>query len=316
MGSILLFNVADALTHLGFTVHPISSTLLALSRKESDAVTLASIVVRDQAPTPAQIAALEPNDDAVIVCVVPSATQKTFHLISEAHGIALLTADGKSYFPGVAQTSNPFSTRPRGRIPWSKYALIRALLRTSGPRTQVELASEIGVSQASVSMMLKKLSEYTQKTPRGWAAIDRSALWDDFLTRYPGPGGVRTYWYSRQTFGKQAQLLKGHSLLSADGAADELAPWRSASYLVAYAHSTVDMTALGFSPALSSEATVEIAIPADCTLFTTAKAWGMGVVDPVVAAWDLAQVGGPSANEAVAQLKMFVMNAEGEPVVY
>lgn len=306
----MVFSPVDALTKLGFVVQAKASSYLTLTKDGAEI--LAFVVAQDRIPSPAQLERFSNSGDEVTLFVVPKASQQSLKRIAETPGIALIAADGKTYFPGISQLALPAPQRPRGRIPWGKYALMRALMRTDKPRTQVELAQETGITQASVSMMLQKLPDHALRTQTGWVAVDRAAVWDAFLVTYPGAARVKTYWYSRQTFWKQAQTLREVALLSADGAADELAPWRSPEYLVAYADLPIDMTELGFSPATSGEANIELAIPQDNTIFSTARAWGRGIVDPAIAAWDLAMVGGPAAGEAIAKLREFMLSDYGE----
>ncbi|MHA3724022.1 hypothetical protein ACXR2T_09105 [Leucobacter sp. HY1910] len=180
---------------------------------------------------------------------------------------------------------------------------MRALLIPDQRRTQARLAEQTGTSQAAVSMMLAKLGDLVTKTQGSWTPRSPGALWNAFMREYPGPAGVRTYWYSMRPFNEQVRGLKPHVILSADGAADTIAPWRIPQGLIAYADTPLDMSELGFAPATKSESNTQLVIPADQTIFATAAAWGTEVADPLIAAWDLRAVGGNDADEAIKQLR-------------
>lgn len=311
-----MFNPADTLTELGFTVHPTGPSTFTLTRDGVE--TLASIVQVDRPPTPAKLRELDTADSILTIFVTHRATKQSLESIASTPGAALIAADGMTFIPGLTQSALPRSLnsertrgRTRGRTPWGKYALLRALLRTEQPRTQAQLAHETGITQASVSMMLQKLTDHAFRTRDGWVPCDRDSIWETFLASYPGATQLHTYWYSRQTFWQQAKMLRTSTLLSADGAADELAPWRNPSFLVAYAEGHCDLTRMGFSPATATEANIEISFPLDRTIFATARAWGRGVADPAIAAWDLNRVGGPSQDEAIAKLKEFALHGVG-----
>lgn len=307
-----MFNPVDALTELGYIVQAHGSSTLTLTKDGED--THARIVTLDRVPTPAQLEKFSSSGADLTIFVVPKATQQGLKKLAATPGVALIAADGTSYLPGISRLTPTAPQRTRGRTPWGRHALIRILLRTDTPRTQLELSKETGLTQASVSMMLQRLPDHARRTRTGWVAVDRAAAWDEFLSTYPGASRVRTYWYSRQSFWKQAQLLREATLLSADGAADELAPWRSPNYLVAYAENPLELAQLGFSPATAKEANLEFSIPLDKTIFSTARAWGTGVVDPVIAAWDLARIGGPAAEESIARLKEFALSSQGDGI--
>lgn len=230
-------------------------------------------------------------------------------LISATPRAWLMTGDGLAVLADKPPPVHAEKVTARGRVPWGRYALMRALLRTPLPRTQQQLAAEVGLTQGAVSGALERLGTLAEKRSNGWVAANPGQAWDAFMAEYPGPGGVRTFWYSRTPFIRQAELLRPLTKLSADGAADELAPWRQPVQIVAYAESPIDMETLGFSPATAAEASVTITMPKDLTVFRTADAWNTGAADTPLAAWDLRASGGPDAEEAVDRLKGSVLGA-------
>lgn len=293
---------ADALTRAGFTVHARSASALSLSRGDEQLVV--HLVRQKASPTRAQLERTRGLPDGeVALFVVPRATTRVRQLVAGEPHAWLITHDGATVLG--RETAHATEHRPavRGRTPWGRYALMRVLLRERAPRTQLQLAAEVGLTQGAVSGALTKLGHLARSERSGWVAADLEALWDAFLMEYPGAQGARTHWYARLPFIRQCDLLRPHTILSGDAAADTIAPWRQPVRAVAYAVEPLDMEALGFSPATAAEATVDLVMPADHTVFATANAWGLGVADPLLTAWDLRDVGGNDADEAIVQLK-------------
>src|SRR5690606_34915191 len=79
----------------------------------------------------------------------------------------------------------------RGRKPWVRWALARALLLSDTAQTQHRLAELLGVSQQAVSLALKQL-QAVRRTEHGWLADSPEALLAEYLATYPGPGGAVT----------------------------------------------------------------------------------------------------------------------------
>lgn len=297
---------ADALTRAGFTVRPRSASELSLSR--GGELLIAHLIRQQTSPTRTQ---LERTRDLpageVALFVAPRATNKARQLVAQEPHAWLITHDGAVVFENEATTAAPRRAAARGRTPWGRYALIRTLMRDPQPRTQLQLAAEVGLTQGAVSGALAKLGSLVRSGPAGWVAADPRVLWEVFLTEYPGAQGARTHWYSRLPFVEQCDALRSHALLSADAGADTIAPWRHPVRAIAYTADPLDMDALGFSPATDAEATVDLIMPADRTVFATATAWGFGVADPLIAAWDLRDIGGNDVDEATARLKQRVL---------
>ena len=199
--------------------------------------------------------------------------------------------------------------RPRGRPSWGRHALMRVLLFADEPRTQVELAAQIGTSQAAVSKALKDWTGTVEKVHNRWRAVEPEKLWDRFLETYPGPGGITESWYSLDPIIKQAEDAQATApdvLLTGDAAADAIAPWRVPKKALVYAKKGLRLAGAKFAEAERDEASLEVVIPADPTIWATAAAWSEHprTVDPVLAAWDVRRTGGPDAGEAIERLVM------------
>lgn len=197
--------------------------------------------------------------------------------------------------------------RPRGRPSWGRHALMRVLLFADEPRTQVELAAQTGISQAAVSKALKDWTGAVEKVKGRWRAFEPEKLWDRFLETYPGPGGITESWYSLDPIIKQAEDAQATSpgvLLSGDAAADTIAPWRVPRKALVYAKKGLPLARAKFAEAERDEASLEVVIPVDPTIWATATAWSEHprTVDPVLAAWDVRRIGGPDAGEAIDRL--------------
>lgn len=210
----------------------------------------------------------------------------------------------------------------RRRNPWGRWALMRAFMRTEKPRSQVALARETGISQPGVSKTINAIDGLVAVPREGWFAPDRSALWDSFMSEYPGAHGITTYWYSLDPVSDQARAVVSSAatgdvrvLRSGDTAADEIAPWRIPSRAVIYAQAGIDVAKLGFAETSKTRATLEYTVPADHTIWATATAWAdrtnAATVDPLIAAWDVKRTGGPDADEAVDRIRDWVLRRGG-----
>lgn len=193
----------------------------------------------------------------------------------------------------------------RGRKPWVRWALARALLLSDTAQTQHRLAEMLGVSQQAVSLALKQL-QAVRRTEHGWLAASPEALLAEYLAGYPGPGGAVTYWYGLDPMIAQATATvdfctqQGISVLvSGDAAADVYAPWRLPTRALLYTDRFIDLSAAGFSPATETEHTLALQVPADPTLWRTAEISEPALLaDPLITAGDVLRTGGPDAGEA------------------
>lgn len=215
----------------------------------------------------------------------------------------------------------------RGPRPWGRWASMRVMLLAKERLSQKTIAEAVGVSQQSVSLILKGLSAYIDHAHGGYAARNKQDLFELWLSEYPGPGGASTYWYSLDSPREQAkeahqvaESLEVSSLVSGDVAADELAPWRLPSKALVYLSEIVDLTGRNFSPAAQSEATLEVRIPEDPTLGSVSR-WHHEesfsestaleerpyFADPLIVFFDVNNGAGPDAIDAAEHLKKLLI---------
>lgn len=233
--------------------------------------------------------------------------------------------DGTVSFLGeIHNSSEPavVAATPRRRIPWARYGIVRLLALSSTALTQVEIARRTGVTQAAVSQTMSHLDTQVARTPEGWQAIDRGALWDYFMRTYPGPGGLATYWLGIDDPASQLARVQRaghasekHNLVSGDVAADYYAPWRRPSRVVLYASSMNSLQKAGFAEVRAREASLEIRVAADPTIAPMAGHWettgqdhsalfiNNELVDPLLAAWDMSRTPGSDVPEALHKLR-------------
>lgn len=265
-------------------------------------------------PTPTVLVRLLAKPDPVrrVLVVTPRATAHLRDLATdgEVDVIAvdeeLLVLAGVRYDVAATSSSTAAPTSGvRGRKPWVRWALARALLLADTAQTQHRLAEMLGVSQQAVSLALKQLRA-VRRTELGWLAASPEALLADYLTGYPGPGGAVTYWYGLDPVIEQATAAvdfctqQGISVLvSGDAATDVYAPWRLPTRAMLYTDRFVDLSAAGFSPATEAEHTLAVQVPADPTLWCTAEISEPALLaDPLITAGDVLRTGGPDAAEA------------------
>lgn len=192
------------------------------------------------------------------------------------------------------------------KVNYSRYGLLRALAKTSRPRRQIEFAQELGITQAAVSQNLSSMSQLVEKVSDGWRARSFDLVTKEFLENYPGPGGYEQGWFGLEAIIAQGEKVAGafpEVLLSADCAADELAPYRKARTAMVYSKVSLDLESLGFARASSDQATLFEIIPADKTIFPLGiSVQGKPLVDPLLAAFDLKRSKGLDAFEGAEEI--------------
>ena len=227
----------------------------------------------------------------------------------------------------LGQMSPPPPAASRRRS-WGTSLVVHALLLHSG-RTQGEVAALAGVSQPRVSQIFKELTAKQLIEPghrshaKGWRIQNWDGLLDHWLTLYPGPGGVTTFWYGLDTPSQQARAVIDHLaatertsaansketnvLVSGDVAADVLAPGARPQRAIVYARRGTDLTDLGMTPSPEAQATMLLVVPEDPGVWAMARhAWwrtdssGFPAADPLQVLWDLRNSPGPDANQAAA----------------
>lgn len=202
----------------------------------------------------------------------------------------------------------PAPARPgRGAPAWGRSTVTRFLMLRP-PMSQNALAHATGLSQPRISQLLSELGTkgLATRTTNGWAPVDRSALLAHWVTTYPGPRGVSTWWLGLETPGQQAQaalsVLGPGARVSGDVAADAAAPWRTPTQAVLYAPQGVDLSAAQLTPAAAEEATTVLVVPADPGVWAALPdSNGVEVMDGLQVLWDLLHAPGPDAMDAAAR---------------
>lgn len=276
-------------------------------------------------PTPSDVEAelrrLKGRPGRVLVTTTTASRGLTQLAAGEPRLVLVETQPGVVWADRVrrqATTSDSIATaaprRPRGPRPFTGFAIARLLLASSLPRTQTALSTSLGVSQAAVSLALKRLGRLVSREREGWTATDPGALFDWAVEEYPGVGGIATYWWSDRPLTAQADdaSLGARALVSGDLAADRWSGWRVSEHAVVYAAHGFDPAKFGFAAASPEDYTIEITVPADPTLWATAHAFRAGepvFADPVVASFDVMRTGttGDQA-EAVARLREWTLH--------
>lgn len=192
------------------------------------------------------------------------------------------------------------------KVNYARFGLLRSLAKTSRPRAQAELAKELGITQAAVSQNLSSMSQLVEKVSMGWRARSFDLVAKEFLENYPGPGGFEQGWFGLEAIipqGERVVRAFPEVLLSADCAADELAPYRKARTAMVYSSNSLDLESLGFAPATPDQATLFEIVPLDKTVFPLAISFnGKPLVDPLLAAFDVRRSKGLDAYEAAEEI--------------
>lgn len=299
-------------------------------------------------PSAVRRAATGSTGDRVLL-IVPHATPAARAAAAEA-GWSLIALnamrphgpDGSIRLPngdvvslGREQEQVTASSPRRGRRPWGAAAVARQLLEQPVAR-QGNLATRARITQARASQVLRELGERGLVTRRGaagavvFAVEDWDALLEHWLSTYPGPGGLSSYWYGLQELEEQATeagvVLRASSarrvavdgqafddrpvVLSGDLAADVLAPWRRPQRVVLYAPTGADLGEAGLQAAEPDEATLELVVPRDHTVWRVEDlgdppvhpASRLPLADPLQVLWDVRRAPGPDADQAATRL--------------
>ncbi len=277
----------------------------------------ARLRVRQTPPSPSMVAADRGGD--VVVYVIPRLTESLARIAETDPSVAVVATDegvviwDTERFASATTPTEPAPTR--GRMPWARFGLLRSLVRTRRPRTQIEIASETGVTQAAVSQNLKRMPDLATRTSTGWVANDPARVAASFLEEYPGPGGIAQYWYGIDPVVRQASMAARAGvdcLLSGDAAADLVAPWRTPRTAIVYARSGLKLAPLGFAEAAREKGTLAVIVPADPTIWPLAAAYAGGWdapsnADPLLCAYDIRTSGGADADQASERLVQLVL---------
>jgi hypothetical protein len=332
---MLIQNVWQAVTDAGVDMVPVDARHVELRRGRRSVLVEVHQARRPLGPR--AVARLIARTRETGLLVVPSATEAARRTLDDAGWSWLVTgATGVRGAVRLGPTrvevgrqpdAEPTQVQARtGPVPWGSFTVVRLLLLLPAA-TQRVLAEAGGLSQPRVSQVLTQLEreQLVKRRPAGWMVDDFDGLLRWWLERYPGPGGISTYWYGLESPVAQAQAVVGHLggrsggtdstvVVSGDVAADQLAPWRAPGRAVVYARAGADLTAVGLTPAGAAEATTELIVPEDPGLWpkidcalpaadVTATASGaVPLANPIQVLWDVRRAPGADSGEAAERL--------------
>lgn len=278
-------------------------------------------------PTPSKLEALTRRGFRTLIvvsrpnaAVKDAAVKNRIDLISVAPASVML--DGVERLePRETLVSVPEATH--GRTPWGRWAMLRALALVDSPLTQQELADVAGISQPAVNKNLKSLAPLVDRAAAGWRARNVGDILSEWVSHYPGPRGVSTYWYSLKSPAQQAEAaadfalqMGAEPLVSGDAAADIYAPWRLPDTVHLYLREAVDFTDAGFSSATPKEATLITTIPEDPTLWLTALLVGhrgnLRLADPLIILRDVLAGNAADSPDAAEHLRNAIIAGAGQ----
>jgi len=210
------------------------------------------------------------------------------------------------------------SVTKRGRRPFGQLAVARALLLGGRFRRQQDLAELLGLTQSAVSQALTRLGDGVVRAAVGFEAGDRALLLRLADEEYPGAGGITTHWWHDGDLETQARMVQAQDgvVLSGDLAARRISAWRKPERVTAYAPTGLDAARLGFALADAADHTLSVTVPADRTLFATARAFGVepGFADPVITAHDVERTGSTGdQQEAAERIRALILRGAWHP---
>lgn len=220
--------------------------------------------------------------------------------------------------PPSADPAAPRLARKRGRRPYGQLAVARALLLGGPFRRQQDLAELLDLTQSAVSQALVRLGDGVVRTATGTQAGDRSLLLDLTDREYPGPGGITTHWWHDADLETQARMVQAVDgvVVSGDLAARRISAWRKPERVTTYSPTGLDAGRLGFAVADAADHTLTVTVPADLTIFATARAFGVapGLADPVITANDVERTGRTGdQGEAAERIRALILRGAWRP---
>jgi hypothetical protein len=155
------------------------------------------------------------------------------------------------------------------------YAVLRRLLLKPRWR-QVPLAETTELTQARVSQILSRLSDagLAARDGDGWGVTDWDRALQVWLSSYPGPLGVTTYWSGLDDIWANAltalDALPDDAVVSGDVAADLIAPWRQPRSATIYVPAMRNLARTGLvQVSASTDGTVAVCVPDDRSVWPT-----------------------------------------------
>jgi hypothetical protein len=162
----------------------------------------------------------------------------------------------------------------------------------------------------------------TKKVARGRWTVDREALLDAFIAQYRGPGGTTRYFSSLNAPGQSAMTVfalhdgqkgKTSCVISADVAADLIAPHRRPSHLLIYVTGNsfrVPDDWVEAHGAHDANIFVRNADDASVAGFGFARPLGktnLPLADPTQILWDLHDMGGEDRLEVAEKVRKWIL---------
>jgi len=208
---------------------------------------------------------------------------------------------------------------------WGKgsASIVRLLVASEVPLTQVAMADAVGVSQPRASQVMKQLTELraVRATPAGFVGR-RARLLDLYLDRArPSRVEPDSYWYSTRSIVEQTHRIvdaasseQAQVAFSADIGPDLLVPWRHPTAVVVYTDSRLALETAGLVRAEGrADASTIVLRTDDRTLLVPPPFWpravdGVPLVDPVQQWWDLIDLGGDDRREAADRLRRAILD--------
>jgi hypothetical protein len=221
------------------------------------------------------------SDDALMVA--PSLTASSLARLQEL-GWSWVTDAGQLHlrFPNrvveepaiavdVERSPDYFLRLPRRGL--GTFAVLRRLL-LSTPLLQVDLATATGLTQPRVSQILSRLSDQglVVRDITGWAPTDWDRGLEVWLSSYPGPHGLVTYWSGLDdvwsTTLTALNALPDDAVVSGDVAADLLEPWRQPQSAMIYVPAMDNLAGTGLVQVPApADGAVAVCVPDDRTVW-------------------------------------------------
>jgi hypothetical protein len=218
--------------------------------------------------------------NAELTLLAPAFLTATHIVLAERHpGILLVDVRRRRVWVDGRQVLGSWDQWRDAAPFYVMFAVARMLAVNGG--TFDDLVERGGFTPGQVDDALARLGKRVHRTSIGWESRTVGGLVDWNIACYPGCGGIGGLWHSPLPVQERAErLIEAGCLISGRWAAEHRssfsppAPAGMPYRLVAYAPGEIDMAALGFTREDPAYAGTELIIPADPTIFTTAKAAG------------------------------------------
>jgi hypothetical protein len=312
----------DALVAAGISVLSVDDDTVELQLDRSRR--RFQVVLRSRSPRPSEVAG-PPAPNALLVAPHLSAgCQKRLREL----GWSWTTRTGQVHlrFPHRDFDAVPrprpvparAATGPLARRGLGAYSLLRRFLSSLQEVSlkQIDLASNLSLSQARVSQLLAVLTTAGLLANRdgAWTVLDWPEALDVWLAGYPGPGGTVTHWTGLDAPWTQTSrvldALPDGAVVSGGVGADVLTPWALPRRSVIYTRAHPNLMVTGLVPVTSAaEATVSVCVPRDLSvwplqpLVRSVGDRNIVVADPLQVLWDLQQDPSSDGGQAAEQLR-------------